>query len=143
MLQNCSEKLKNAFSSTIYSILLRFSSSFQASHTIFTIKLQTLGLRNSELHFARQKQCFGEQPCPRLQPQPFPSRSRYKTAARMPQIKKHRETLGRFSARLQAGNRVYYHSEVRTPYRYAMFGEYPPPLPNYRTRKAKSPKADG
>ena len=64
VLQNRSEKLKNAFPKTRNAILLGVFSDFQTSHTIFTIKLQTFEVRDSELHFARQKQCFGENYAP-------------------------------------------------------------------------------
>ena len=36
---------------------------------------------------------------------------------------KHRETLGGKSRSDPARSRVYYHRQVRTPYRFAMFGE--------------------
>ena len=55
---------------------------FRIVDTFFTINLQTFEGRNSEVHFARQKQCFGEHPCARLQPQRFFSRFPYKTAAK-------------------------------------------------------------
>ena len=59
-----------------------FIAMFRIVDTFFTISLQTFEGRNSEVHFARQKQCFGEHPCARLQPQQFFSRFPYKTAAK-------------------------------------------------------------
>ena len=64
VLQNRSEKLKNAFPKAIIAILLGVFIDFQTSNTIFAIKLQTFEGRDSELHFARQKQCFGENYAP-------------------------------------------------------------------------------
>ena len=55
---------------------------FRIVDTFFTINLQTFEGRNSEVHFAQQKQCFGEHLCARLQPQRFFSRFPYKTAAK-------------------------------------------------------------
>ena len=59
-----------------------FIAMFRIVDTFFTINLQTFEGRNSEVHFARQKQCFGEHLCARLQPQRFFSRFPYKTAAK-------------------------------------------------------------
>ena len=73
VLQNRSEKLKNAFPKTRNAILLGVFNDFQTSHTIFTIKLQTFEVRDSELHFARQKQCFGAKLCARLLKKRSPS----------------------------------------------------------------------
>ena len=53
VLQNRSEKLKNAFPRARIAILLGVFSDFQTSHTIFTIKLQTFGGLIFEVHFAR------------------------------------------------------------------------------------------
>ena len=73
VLQNRSEKLKNAFPRARIAILLGVFSDFQTSHTIFTIKLQTCEVRDSEPHFARQKQCFGATLCARLLKKRSPS----------------------------------------------------------------------
>ena len=73
VLQNRSEKLKNAFPKVIIVILLGVFNDFQTSHTIFIIKLQTFEVRDSELHFTRQKQCFGATLCARLLKKRSPS----------------------------------------------------------------------
>ena len=123
VLQNRSEKLKNAFPIEIISILLGFCNHFRTTHTFFTIKLQTFGGRDSEVHFARQKQCFGENYAPDCC-KSGPLRQKWcQTAARERRNKKHRETLGKNPGSLQARSRVYYHSEVKTPIAKAMFGE--------------------
>ena len=84
VLQNRSEKLKNAFPRAIISILLGLYNHFRTTHTIFTIKLQTFGGRDSEVHFARQKQCFGENYAPDCCKSGPLGDFHYKTAARMP-----------------------------------------------------------
>ena len=123
VLQNRSEKLKNAFPRARIAILLGVFSDFQTSHTIFTIKLQTFEVRDSELHFARQKQCFGENYAPDCC-KSGPLRQKWcQTAARERRNKKHRETLGGISGNHPARSRVYYHRQVRTPIAKAMFGE--------------------
>ena len=127
VLQNRSEKLKNAFPKARIAILLGVFSDFQTSHTIFTIKLQTFEVRDSELHFARQKQCFGATLCARLlkkrspSPKVAPNRSqKAKILRKNTNLEKRR---GKIASCHQAQSRVYYHSEVRTPIATAMFGE--------------------
>ena len=64
VLLNRSEKLKNIFSRAFCARLVGKFSDFRTAHIIFTTKLQTFEVRDSELHFARQKQCFGENYAP-------------------------------------------------------------------------------
>ena len=87
VLQNRSEKLKSDIPSAILSISLGFYNDFRIVDTFFTINLQTFEGQNSEVHFARQKQCFGEHLCARLQPQLFFSRFPYKTVAKTTKMK--------------------------------------------------------
>ena len=119
VLQNRSEKLKNAFPKAIIVILLGVFSDFQTS--------QTCEVRDSEPHFARQKQCFGATLCARLlkkrSPSPKVVPNRSEKAKKFKQKRKHRETLGKNRRYHPAQSRVYYHSEVRTPIATAMFGE--------------------
>ena len=73
VLQNRGEKLKNVFSRAFCARLVGKNSDFRTAHTIFTTKLQTFEVRDSELHFARQKQCFGAKLCARLLKKRSPS----------------------------------------------------------------------
>ena len=127
VLQNRSEKLKNAFPKTRNAILLGVFSDFQTSHTIFTIKLQTFEVQDSELHFARQKQCFGAKLCARLlkkrSPSPKVVPNRSQKAKKLQKTKNIEKRQGKIGGDHPAQSRVYYHSEVRTPIATAMFGE--------------------
>ena len=67
VLQNRSEKLKNAFPRAMIQYYWDIFNGFRITRTIFTIKLQAFGEWIFDFHFARQKQRFGEQPCARLQ----------------------------------------------------------------------------
>ena len=73
VLQNRGEKLKNVFSRAFCARLVGKNSDFRTAHTIFTTKLQTFEVRDSELHFAWQKQCFGAKLCARLLKKRSPS----------------------------------------------------------------------
>ena len=117
VLQNRSEKLKNAFQRAIISILLGFLSDFRSTHTILIINMQTFGGLIFEAHFARQKQCLkkhhaqdcshsGSRAVLAFSPQfcsnnRFPNRRVLRTPTLSGQI-----------------NPILTHSEVRTPYRY-------------------------
>ena len=124
VLQNRGEKLKNVFSRAFCARLVGKNSDFRTAHTIFTTKLQTFEVRDSELHFARQKQCFGENYAPDCCKSGPLRQKWFQTAARKRRNKKHRETPCGISGSHPARSRVYYHSEVRTPIAKAMFGEY-------------------
>ena len=127
VLQNRSEKLKNTFPRAIIAILLGVFNDFQTSNTFFTIKLQTCEVRDSEPHFARQKQCFGATLCARLlkkrSPSPKVAPNRSQKAKILRKNKNLEKRRGKIASPHPAQSRVYYHSEVRTPIATAMFGE--------------------